>query len=215
MAGGREWSEADKDTALRLQADGVKYAIIAKELGRSYKAVRSWLAKYGERTTHIPSEYVGQRHERLLVVGVGGQDKNGRYNLICRCDCGVTKEMRVDAFKRFKSCGCYSKDYHRDVIYDTQTSRQIRRMENKKANSSSRSGIKGVCFKNRDGVWKASLCVAGTEHQAYFTSKQNAIAHRYWLEETYGKKRISELKERELKERELKESCDDNNHPIR
>jgi hypothetical protein len=58
----------------------------------------------------------GVKHFRLTVIKelAARIRKNGqeRRVLLCKCDCGVIKEVLYDSFKayRVKSCGCYQKD---------------------------------------------------------------------------------------------------------
>ena len=64
--------------------------------------------KYGK------SEYVGQKFNRLTVIGIS-KELNGKYirwMWTCRCDCGNVKKMRGDyvATGHSKSCGCARKE---------------------------------------------------------------------------------------------------------
>lgn len=49
---------------------------------------------------------IGQRFEKLVVVGRLPSDSKGYRVMRCQCDCGVTKDIRVKDLVRVKSCGC-------------------------------------------------------------------------------------------------------------
>lgn len=57
---------------------------------------------------------VGQRFGRLLVLEILTERIDGRLVARCQCDCGVIKDIRVNAFKhgKTKSCGCLRKELH-------------------------------------------------------------------------------------------------------
>lgn len=57
---------------------------------------------------HLNSTPIGDRFERLVVIGNGKRDNAGRQRLICKCDCGTEKEFDAYNLKsgKSKSCGC-------------------------------------------------------------------------------------------------------------
>lgn len=60
------------------------------------------------------NDLTGQRFGRLLVMGAGSRrTKSGGMYWICRCDCGVVKEVSAQALRLGStvSCGCYNKEY--------------------------------------------------------------------------------------------------------
>lgn len=55
---------------------------------------------------------VGKRFGRLVVVGSAAPLENGRSRWLCRCDCGVEKEVSASCLSqgRTKSCGCLRRE---------------------------------------------------------------------------------------------------------
>src|ERR1035437_794347 len=51
---------------------------------------------------------VGQKFNRLSVIGLGKKTKRGGYLLRCRCDCGNERDVASANLKHgdCKSCGC-------------------------------------------------------------------------------------------------------------
>lgn len=61
---------------------------------------------------------VGQRFERLLVIGdVGKRDSSGSILWECLCDCGNLRHIRSASLLRgeYRSCGCWTKDRMRET----------------------------------------------------------------------------------------------------
>ena len=56
---------------------------------------------------------IGHKFFRLTVVDLVRRDEYGRSYLLCKCDCGQSKIVRMDALgKSIKSCGCLNKEWH-------------------------------------------------------------------------------------------------------
>jgi hypothetical protein len=55
---------------------------------------------------------VGQKFDRLYVVGLGKITKSGQKTWLCNCDCGSSKEIRHGDLRngKSKSCGCIKKE---------------------------------------------------------------------------------------------------------
>lgn len=55
---------------------------------------------------------IGQRFDRLLVTGIGDRSIPRRRYWLCKCDCGVEKQIRSDSLKNgvTQSCGCLGKE---------------------------------------------------------------------------------------------------------
>lgn len=53
-------------------------------------------------------DITGQRFERLVVVGMAGQDRWKAALCLCRCDCGAEKTVSSNNLRmgRVRSCGC-------------------------------------------------------------------------------------------------------------
>lgn len=61
-------------------------------------------------------EMIGLRFERLLVIAEDGRNKSRTIKWKCICDCGneVSTEGGNLRYGRVKSCGCYSRDIHKN-----------------------------------------------------------------------------------------------------
>jgi hypothetical protein len=56
-------------------------------------------------------ELSGRRFGRLLVLNRGKKSSSGKYYWLCRCDCGIEKQIAGYALKRGqKSCNCLWKE---------------------------------------------------------------------------------------------------------
>ncbi len=51
--------------------------------------------------------YLGQKNERLSVIGFAGFDKKRNSLWECACECGTKKIIAGYHFKKTKSCGCF------------------------------------------------------------------------------------------------------------
>lgn len=58
---------------------------------------------------HVP---VGKRFGRLVVLGMGVPNKQGRSRWLCRCDCGAQKEILAGKLTcgNTRSCGCLRRE---------------------------------------------------------------------------------------------------------
>ena len=56
------------------------------------------------------SEYVGKRYGRLVVTDLYVKDH--KTHAVCLCDCGNTKDIRLNEMKdgRIQSCGCFNRE---------------------------------------------------------------------------------------------------------
>jgi len=67
----------------------------------------------------------GHRFGRLLVLKRGRKDHKGKYYWLCRCDCGVEKEIMGYALKRGqKSCNCLWKENRSGKTHGMSKSRE-------------------------------------------------------------------------------------------
>ncbi len=132
------------------------------------------------------SKYVGQRFGRLTAVGV---DPGNHRNLICRCDCGNTKVVRVDALRHgnVKSCGCLGKEsfeYFLKHNYVDGTS--LSRIASRKVQANNKTGCKGVFWNQKLGAYTVSIGLRGKIiYIGRFSDRMDAIAARLKAEEEY------------------------------
>jgi hypothetical protein len=61
-------------------------------------------------------EMKGRRFSRWLVLSQGKTDKRKRIFWVCRCDCGIEREVEGTSLRTgtSKSCGCYSAEVARE-----------------------------------------------------------------------------------------------------
>lgn len=108
------------------------------------------LEKYGLNPTNAKAVSVGDRFERLEVIGVG-QNGRFRYYAVCKCDCGNEKLIRFDGLisGAVRSCGCL----HHEIITTHHLSKSphyprwrnmIDRCENPECKSYKRYGARGI-----------------------------------------------------------------------
>lgn len=109
--GGRLWAViCDCGACLERPGDNLKRT-------RSCGCLLSELMR--ERMKHIPrkppQDLVGKRFFRLRVERAVKDDR-GRTDWECRCSCGTLAVIETAALTRGKqvSCGCYSREYHRE-----------------------------------------------------------------------------------------------------
>lgn len=57
-------------------------------------------------------DLTNQKFERLLVLKESRKDNSGAIMWLCKCDCGVEKEVRGNDLRsgKIKSCGCLGKE---------------------------------------------------------------------------------------------------------
>lgn len=80
----------------------------------------------------------GKAFGRLLVVRYAGQDKRGRAEWFCRCECGTEKVVSANAILtgKTRSCGCLNRDvcgnsFRTHGMTDTPEYRSWRNMLNR------------------------------------------------------------------------------------
>jgi hypothetical protein len=56
--------------------------------------------------------YAGMRYGKLTILNITRTDPKNthHYFALCKCDCGVEKEMRLFAIKKHQACGCVGKE---------------------------------------------------------------------------------------------------------
>lgn len=55
---------------------------------------------------------IGNKYNRLTVVGISHKDKRHRVHYLCKCDCGTVKSIQYSLLTsgNTKSCGCFGKE---------------------------------------------------------------------------------------------------------
>ena len=72
-------------------------------------------------------DWTGYRFGRLTVIQKAA-DRNGMYHWLCKCDCGIEKEICIYHLKNgnTKSCGCLHKEIVRKKPYEALYNHFIR-----------------------------------------------------------------------------------------
>jgi hypothetical protein len=57
-------------------------------------------------------KYAGMRYGKLTILHITRADPKNthHYFALCKCDCGVEKEMRLFAIQKYQACGCVGKE---------------------------------------------------------------------------------------------------------
>ena len=73
---------------------------------------------------------IGQKFNRLTVMGTAGTDRHGNKQWKCLCDCGnYTTVISSHLIKgRVKSCGCWAKDHAALLNYKDMTNQTFNRL---------------------------------------------------------------------------------------
>ena len=105
-------------------------------------------------------DLTGQRYGKLTVVGPA-ENIGERTAWRCVCDCGrevVVKSNRLRS-GHTKSCGCLD----RGPVYVDGTSPDMLRAA-KIARKNNTSGVPGVDWLAKKGLWRATICFKGKRH---------------------------------------------------
>lgn len=98
---------------------------------------------YCDRKIVNGTDWTGKRSGMLLVIEVKRNTGVGTL-LLCLCDCGATKEVKVNTFKKgsTRSCGCYSAQFNSEAhITHGQTKTPEYKMHRRNKHRAKRDGI--------------------------------------------------------------------------
>ena len=148
----------------------------------------------------IQKNVVGKRFGKLVVI-----EELGYGRVLCKCDCGNTKNVNKGHLLHgeITSCGCVlalsAEKNKQPFLFDNTN---IAKLTATKATKRSKSGVRGVCWSEQKGKWRANI---GLKNQkidlGYFSNKADAIAARKAAEEKYYKPIINEWeKDKAVKE---------------
>lgn len=152
----------DKLTVLRDEGGGTVYCrcecgtekFFNKSNVKSGKATSCGCSRVGKFKSHI-KDTTGQKFGMLTVI-----EELPRRRVKCICDCGTEKIINKPHLLNgdIKSCGCLQKNIANinKTPYLVENT-NIARIKNTKANSRSKSGIRGVCWDARKEKWRASI----------------------------------------------------------
>lgn len=131
----------------------------------------------------------------LTALEVVGNTKNNGYLWRCKCDCGNFKNVPVSTLTAGTtiSCGCLQKSKAKESI--TKANKKFREkylikgtnisyLNREKVIKSNTSGVTGVTFNKREGLWVAYIGFKKERYYlGYFKNKEDAIKAREEAEE--------------------------------
>ena len=117
-----------------------------------------------------------QTFGRLTAIKpVGLKDKSKLW--LCRCECGNTIRVTYNKLvnDHTQSCGCMRSE-----------SAKLQRIMQESPSKNNTSGVTGVSFSRKNGLWRASIMANGVRHHlGMFGSKDDAAAARKAAEDWY------------------------------
>ena len=143
---------------------------------------------------------IGKKFGKLTVIN---KDTNKKGYVICKCDCGNIKSIRVTSLTKKKkpttSCGCkqkqkakvigsktIAKNSKEQISKNVEYNTNIQVIKTKTPPKNNISGQKGVCWSKEKQSWFAYLQI---HHKriclGYFKDKDEAIKTRKEAEEKY------------------------------
>lgn len=83
--------------------------------------------------------YIGKKNNRLTVIDITHNEKTGRKEFVCKCDCGKTYRIKPTLWEngKVKSCGCYQSGR----AIDADPIKRIKAIHN---------GMKNRCLNEKD-----------------------------------------------------------------
>lgn len=144
-------------------------------------------------------DLIGRKFGKLTVV----EQAERKGYVLCKCDCGNTKEIRADSLTNKKqpteSCGCIQRARASEIgsknIADNAKAKNETNMafntnfqviENPKLPRNNRSGHKGVWFEAKRQQYQAFIQVHGARiHLGRFAKYEDAVKARIEAEEKY------------------------------
>ena len=138
----------------------------------------------------------GKRFGKLIVFEETSKRQDGGCIVWkCKCDCGNVVEVSSKRLcnKLQESCGCYQTErqkYSMKKLKEKQSveNTNIHLIEKNKANSNSKTGVRGVCYINSKKKYKAFLSLNKKYYVlGFFDNLNDAIKARKEAEEKYFK----------------------------
>lgn len=173
---------------------GKEITVLQNKL-RCKKPQKSCGCQQREAAAGNAKDLTGQRFGKLPAikrVALPHPAKNGaQTGWLCRCDCGneVTLETK-DLSSGRKSCGCLlsetaSEKSSGNVLADFCGTR-ISTLTSQKPRSNCKSGVRGVYFSEREGLWIAHLTVRSKTYKRRCPTMEEAIKARQELFAEYA-----------------------------
>lgn len=151
-------------------------------------------------------DLTGQKFGKLTVLKkTNKREDGGRIVWKCKCDCGNIVEI---SSKRLRnginvSCGCYQKERQKYSMSKLQNRQSVEDtnidlISKSRANSNSKSGVRGVHWCSSKKKWIATLTFQKQlvlNESFDFDKKENAIKARKEAEERYFKPFLDKYKQ--------------------
>lgn len=143
-------------------------------------------------------DVTGQRFGILTVIrDTDKRSKNGGIIWVCKCDCGITKNIASTSLMtgESNSCGCLAKQSASNIAknvlipyaneFDIKDNTRLHNLS-QKVSKNNTSGIKGVCWDKNKQLWRAQIkyqskCI----YLGSFAKKEDAAKARKEAEEKY------------------------------
>ena len=141
-----------------------------------------------------PRDITGQRFGRWLVIEETNKKRGKETIWLCKCECGNEISVRKNHLVSGASvsCGCKRIDaghmvfeYNKENVFKENTN--LNQLTSK-PQKNSKSGVRGVYWREQDGLWLAKMIFNGeVVLRSYFKNIQDAINARKEAEEKYFK----------------------------
>ena len=136
-------------------------------------------------------DLIGKQVGRLTVIGKS--TKKGY--VICQCTCGNIKHIRATQLTMahpIQSCGCLQREVAQKTgnrlakqnfanFYNTTAryATNLHSLESKKLSKNNKSGVRGVWYNEKRGLWEAYISIYGKKHNlGRYGKKEDAIKAR-------------------------------------
>lgn len=138
-------------------------------------------------SSKLSKDITGQRYGRLTALHRAGKPTPTRpsYSWLCQCDCGKKTTVRLNdlASGNTTSCGCAQADAVKALYVDGTAPMKLSE-GSRKPRSTNTSGVTGVWYNERRGLWTAEIMLRNKNHfLGRFADKAAAIAARKRAEE--------------------------------
>ena len=136
-------------------------------------------------------DWVGKRFGMLTVTAYDGK-REGKHWWKCKCDCGNEATVSQSCLQNghTTSCGCQAKFPHEYLTNVDGTCVEIVRaaVERGTVFKSNRSGVRGVYWDKRRGLWNAQITFKGKTHYlgSYSSIREAEIARKRGEDRYFG-----------------------------
>lgn len=140
------------------------------------------------------NDLTGQRFGRLLALEPTDMRRQASVVWKCQCDCGNTHYVASRSLLggSTTSCGCFGKETSRKQLNKNSVEYKKRNlvagtnieMQTRKANKNSTTGVRGVAYMKKSGLYRAFISFQGKQYDlGSYENIDEAIAKRKGAEE--------------------------------